>query len=85
MKTVLYSLDTPVGTFWIQPQPADRVLLGIGGQRLRTYGSVKAAMAEVSARTTGHAEWDEQPGDRLPISLRQWKKGRRPDRGRRVE
>jgi hypothetical protein len=80
MKTVLYSLDTPVGTFWLQPQPADRVLLGIGNRQLKTYGSVKAAVADVSGRTTGYPEWDELPGDKRPVSLRQWKKGQRSSR-----
>lgn len=81
MKTVLYSLDTDAGTFWIQPQPAGRVLLGIGNQHLRTYSSVRDAVEHVSARTTGHAAWDDQPGP--PVPLRRWRKGKRPSASKR--
>ena len=36
MKTVLFTYETPVGTFWIRPEPADRVQLGINRQKLKT-------------------------------------------------
>lgn len=81
MKTVLYSLETPAGTFWIQPQPAGRVLLGIDNHRLKTYGSVTDATDAVSHRTTGYAEWDDAEGERRPVPLRQWRKGARSAKG----
>ena len=39
MKTILFTYETPVGTFWIQPEPANRVRLGIGREKLKTYSS----------------------------------------------
>ena len=41
MKTVLFTYETPVGTFWIQPEPAGRVRLGIGREKLGTYASAR--------------------------------------------
>ena len=75
MKTVLFSFDTPVGTFWIQPQPADRVLLGIDNNRLKTYSSATAAAEAVRDRRTGYEPWDSLGLSRVPDNLKKWKKG----------
>ena len=74
MKTVLFSFDTPVGTFWIQPQPADRVLLGIDKHHLRTYSSASAAADAVRERRTGYEPWDSLGLSRVPDSLKNWKR-----------
>ena len=74
MKTVLFSFETPVGTFWIQPQPADRVLLGIDNNRLKTYSSATAAADAVRERKTGYEPWDTLSLSRAPESLKKWKR-----------
>ena len=58
MKPVLFTYETPLGTFWIRPEPAGRVQLGLGNLKLRTYASAKAAAESVRSQTTGHEEWD---------------------------
>jgi hypothetical protein len=75
VKTVLFSFETPVGTFWIQPQPADRVLLGIDNHHLKTYGSAKAAAEAVRDRRTGYEPWDSLGLARVPDNLKKWKSG----------
>jgi hypothetical protein len=75
VKTVLFSYDTPVGTFWIQPQPDDRVLLGISNNRLKTYASAGAAADAVRDRKTGYEPWDSLGLFRVPNTLKDWKKG----------
>jgi hypothetical protein len=55
MKTTLFTYDTPVGTFWIRPEPAGRVRLGIGRERLNTFPSATAAARAVAERTTARA------------------------------
>jgi hypothetical protein len=74
VKTVLFSYDTPVGSFWIQPQPADRVLLGIDNHPLRTYTSASAAADAVRDRKTGYEPWDSLGLSRVPDSLKNWKR-----------
>jgi hypothetical protein len=75
VKTVLFSYATPVGTFWIQPQPADRVLLGIDNNRLRTYGSATQAADAVRDRRTGFEAWDTLENVQPPNTLNRWKRG----------
>jgi hypothetical protein len=77
MKTVLFSVNTPLGEFWIQPQPAGRVLLSIGNRELRTYGNPTLAAEAVAKGETGHQPWDTAEDILRPRSLRQWKKGPR--------
>jgi hypothetical protein len=73
MKTTLFTFDSPVGTFWIRPEPAGRVQLGIDRHRLKTYASPTAAARDVSARATGFAPWDT--AELIPPrSLKQWKR-----------
>ncbi len=74
MKSVLYTLSTDVGTFWIRPEPADRVRLGIDNVGLKTYSSPKAAARAVTERSTGWQAWD-QSGALAPSSLEKWKRG----------
>src|SRR4051812_36779207 len=73
MKTNLFTYDTVAGTFWIRPEPAGRVRLGVGRNRLGTYASAKAAAREVAERRTGWAEWDEGV-EAAPRDLRKWKR-----------
>ena len=75
MKTVLYTFKTEVGTFWIRPEPAGRVQLGVDRQRLKTYRSPKAAAADVAAQCTGFAPWDGTEQPVKPASLLRWKRG----------
>jgi hypothetical protein len=74
MKTTLFTYDTPVGTFWIRPEPAGRVRLGIGRERLNTFPSATAAARAVAERTTGYPPWDGLDGSIPPPSLRRWKR-----------
>ena len=74
MKTVLFTYETPVGTFWIRPEPADRVQLGIDRQKLKTYASARLAAKAVGDRTTGWAPWDSLEGVAAPTRLSAWKR-----------
>jgi hypothetical protein len=58
VKTNLFTFESSVGTFWIRPEPAGRVQLGIGRNRLKTYPSPTAASRDVAAHRTGWAAWD---------------------------
>ena len=74
MKTTLFTYDGPAGTFWIRPEPAGRVQLGIDRRKLKTYKSPTAAARDVAARKTGYAPWDELEGELTPRDLRDWKR-----------
>jgi hypothetical protein len=74
MKSVLYTLTTDAGTFWIRPEPADRVRLGIDDLELKTYSSPKAAARAVAERNTGWQVWDESTA-LAPSDLEKWKRG----------
>src|SRR4051794_39328074 len=74
MKTVLYTLSTDAGTFWIRPEPADRVRLGIDDVELKTYSSPKAAARAVAERNTGWEVWDRSAAV-APSGLEKWKRG----------
>jgi hypothetical protein len=74
MKTTLFTYETPVGTFWIRPEPADRVQLGIDRNKLRTYRSATAAARDVAERTTGWEPWDTLEGAHPPARLNAWKR-----------
>ena len=74
MKTVLFTYPTPVGEFWIRPEPAGSVQLGIDRNTLKTYSSPKAAAAEVAKRTTGWEPWDTLEGAAVPRGLERWKR-----------
>jgi len=74
MKTTLFTYETPVGTFWIQPEPADRVRLGIDRHKLKTYGSATAAARAVTERKTSWPAWDSLEGVPGPARLSSWKR-----------
>ena len=74
MKTVLFTYESPVGTFWIRPEPADRVLLGVDRHKLKTYGSAKTAARAVAEKTTGWEAWDTLEGATAPPGLERWKR-----------
>jgi hypothetical protein len=73
MKSVLFTYDCPLGTFWIRPEPAGRVQLGLDKLKLRTYSSPKAAAEAVRSQSTGHEEWDGASGVLIPSGLEKWK------------
>jgi hypothetical protein len=64
-----------MGTFWIRPEPADRVQLGLDAHKLRTYGSAKAAAKAVAEQSTGWEPWDTANGMIIPPGLEKWKRG----------
>lgn len=74
MKSILYTLNTDAGTFWIRPEPADRVQLGIDNVDLKTYSSPKAAARAVAERSTGWQPWDQSTA-LVPAGLEKWKRG----------
>jgi hypothetical protein len=74
MKSILYTLKTDAGTFWMRPEPADRVRLGIDKVELKTYSSPKLAARAVGERNTGWERWDESTGP-APADLENWKRG----------
>jgi hypothetical protein len=74
MKSTLYTLKTDAGTFWIRPEPADRVRLGIEEIELKAYSSPKAAAQAVAERNTGWQPWDQATGA-APSDLENWKRG----------
>lgn len=74
MKSVLYTFSTDEGAFWIRPEPADRVRLGIDNIELKTYPSPKAAARAVAERNTGSKVWDESTA-LAPSGLEKWKRG----------
>lgn len=82
MKSILYTLNTDAGTFWIRPEPADRVQLGIDKIELKTYSSPRAAARAVAERTTGWQAWDESAAA-APSGLEKWKRGDGHRRGRK--
>ena len=82
MKTILFTYETPVGTFWIHPEPADRVRLGIDREKLKTYASARLAAKAVADRTTGWAPWDSLDAVPAPARLTAWK--RPPRKGNRA-
>ncbi len=73
MKSVLYTLSTDAGTFWIRAEPADRVRLGIDNVELKTYSSPKAAARAVAGHNTGWDIWDRSAADAFGIE--RWKPG----------
>lgn len=74
MKSVLYTFTTDAGTFWMRPEPADRVRLGIDKVELKTYSSPKAAARAVAERDTGWEAWDKSTAP-PPSALEKWKRG----------
>jgi hypothetical protein len=82
MKSVLYTLSTDAGTFWLRPEPADRVRLGIDNVELKTYSSPKAAARAVAERSTGWQVWDQSTA-LVPAGLERWKRGSAHRSGRK--
>ena len=62
-----------MGTFWIRPEPAGRIQLGLDAHKLRTYGSAKAAARAVAEQSTGWEAWDTAAGLVIPAGLEKWK------------
>jgi hypothetical protein len=75
MKSILFTYQSPIGTFWIRPEPASRVQLGLDGHKLRTYSSPKAAAKAVAEQSTGWEAWDTAVGLITPPGLEKWKTG----------
>ncbi|MFL6450150.1 MAG: hypothetical protein ACJ746_21090 [Bryobacteraceae bacterium] len=75
MKSVLFTFDTTLGTFWIRPEPAGRVRLGLDKLKLHEYGSANAAAKAVRDHQTGYSAWDEYAEAIGPSSLEKWKRG----------
>jgi hypothetical protein len=82
MKALLYTNKTPIGTFWIRPEPAGRVRLGIDRTELRAYPSPKAAARAVTERQTGWERWDKADDVLAPRGLEAWRReaGHRTER-----
>lgn len=74
MKTTLFQYQTDIGTFWIRPEPAGRVQLGLDRHKLRTYTSPTAAARAVAQRETGWEAWDASTELLAPASLQRWKR-----------
>ncbi|MCU1294155.1 MAG: hypothetical protein JWP08_3005 [Bryobacterales bacterium] len=74
MKALLYTNKTPLGTFWIRPEPAGRVRLGIDRMELRAYPSPKAAARAVADRQTGWGPWDKASEVVAPRGLEAWRR-----------
>jgi hypothetical protein len=74
MKTILFAYETPVGTFRIHPEPADRVRLGIDRHKLKTYASPRAAAKAVADRNTDWEPWDSLEAVPAPARLTAWKR-----------
>lgn len=74
MKSVLFTYESPMGTFWIRPEPAGRVQLGLDAHKLSTYSSAKAAAKAVAEQSTGWESWDTAGGLLPPPGLERWKR-----------
>src|SRR4051812_9449425 len=72
VKTILFTYKSPVGTFWIRPEPAGRVQLGLDRRKLKIYKSPTAAARDVAMRQTGHQAWDSREGEPAPRDLHAW-------------
>lgn len=75
MKSVLFTYLTPLGMFWIRPEPAGRVRLGFDGEQLGTYSSPRAAVDAVAQQKTGYQPWDLAEHPVVPGGLTKWKTG----------
>jgi len=75
LKTILFTYQSRLGTFWIRPEPAGRVRLGIDRELLKSYASATAAARAVAERQTGWAAWDMDTLEIAPPTLRRWKRG----------
>lgn len=74
MKTLLFTYETPLGTFWIRPEPAGRVQLGLDRLKLGAYPSPRAAARAVAEQATGHEPWDQAVDLIIPAGLHRWKR-----------
>ena len=70
---------SPVGVFWIRPQPnsGGRFWLGIDDERLGSYHSPRAAADDVYCQATGWSEWDLLRRPNAPTDITEWERGRR--------
>jgi|tagenome__1003787_1003787.scaffolds.fasta_scaffold20629167_2 hypothetical protein len=73
MKSVLFTYLSPLGTFWIRPEPAGRVRLGFEREQLGTYASARAAADAVAQQKTGYQPWDVAEHSITPSGLARWK------------
>lgn len=70
MKTTLFEYQTDIGTFWIRPEPAGRVQLGLDRKQ-----AANVPVADYAGGSgAGHAAWDENPDLPAPASLDRWKR-----------
>ena len=74
MKTILFTYDSPVGQFWIHPEPAGRVRLRIGREELKSYKSPTEAARAVKERRTGYEPWDTLTDVPPPPGLNRWRR-----------
>jgi hypothetical protein len=84
MKSLLYTRETPIGTFWIRPERAGRVQLGIYRVLLRTSPSAKTAARAVADRETGWQSWDQAREVVAPFGLKNWERGAGHQKTRRL-
>jgi len=71
-----YFFRSPVGLFWIRPQPnsGGRFWLGIDDERLGSYHSLRAAADDVYSQATGFYRWDSLRRPDVPIDLTEWER-----------
>lgn len=72
----MYQYKSPVGTFWIKPQPGKPgfFLLGIDDEALGSYGSAVSAADDVACHATGFHDWDRRGGVDFPSDLSEWER-----------
>lgn len=77
MKIFYY--QSPIGIFWIKPQPGcrGRWWLGFDDEALGSYATPALAAGDVYSHVTGHMEWDMLDGKIMdvPESILEWQKG----------
>ncbi|AHG92873.1 hypothetical protein J421_5356 (plasmid) [Gemmatirosa kalamazoonensis] len=79
--TTIWHYRTPVGVFWIRPQPNSdgRWWLGVGDEMpLGSYHSPEAAASDMGDQVTGWSDWDLLRGAQAPRDLSEWTPGPPP-------
>lgn len=71
---MIYSYQTPVGTFQIRPHRfhETKAELWVETQSLGTFPDERAAAAQVQAHDTGFAFWDRDLSLETPSDLSDW-------------
>lgn len=67
--------DSPVGTFWIEPDNEKNGAwkLRVDQRPLGTFENPRVAAIEVSAKKTGYHPWDEAVEMPQPVYLEDWR------------